>query len=248
VEDVLATQNFTIATGISLLEFKATLIRECILIYNNLRARRRFTHVRDALLEKKYAQLSLRAHILNNLVRVQVTSSFEINEEEDRRLAEDASLQLRRVIPRLYRWFLEESAHSVQWSEIDCTRAKERPELKRVAFVTNLPMCRPGKNRFCRIESFIREQAKELANSLPLLAENSEQLQAAHDLMVAIIEDPDREDLSHGDCRKMGDCLIALEGRVATHVVSTNKRDWEPICQLLGIEFVGVDYPEEKTI
>jgi hypothetical protein len=51
--------------------------------------------------------------------------------------------------------------------------------------------------------------------------------------------------LSHSECRRMGDALIALEGQCGqiTHALSTNSRDWQPISSALGYEFVPIQYP-----
>src|SRR5438067_4136307 len=105
LETLLAGFGWRFSTGISLVEFKATVIQECLTIHNQLRRTgARFTRVRDALLEKHGQQISLRAHIFNNLISV-FGSSFEITEERDLLLAEKVRLQLESIIPRLYAWF-----------------------------------------------------------------------------------------------------------------------------------------------
>src|SRR5262249_61657508 len=64
LESLLAGFDWKFSTGLSLVEFKATIIQECITIHNQLRrSASRFTRVRDALLEKQGQQISLRAHI-----------------------------------------------------------------------------------------------------------------------------------------------------------------------------------------
>jgi len=80
-----------------------------------------------------------------------------------------------------------------------------------------------------------------------LSEEESRQLAQACDLFESVLNDGELE-LSHGDCRRAGDCLIALEAKHhATHAVSTNARDWTMVSQLLGMEFVHVRYPDEET-
>lgn len=158
LESLLAGYEWRFSTGISLVEFKATLIQECITIHNQLRRRgARFTRVRDALLEKQGQQISLRAHIFNNLLQVSA-SSFEITEERDQRLAEKARLLLENIIPRLYTWFVDESVDSVLNNRLECDRAKEPPRKKTAAFEANLPECKRGKNKHCRVEQVIREE------------------------------------------------------------------------------------------
>lgn len=75
----------------------------------------------------------------------------------------------------------------------------------------------------------------------------SEQLEKAVGVFEAVLKNPNKE-LSHGDCRRAGDCLITLEGKgKATDALSTNAREWRPLSEILGFKFVHITYPEEKT-
>lgn len=105
IEQLLSRFDWRVTSSISLLEFKATLIQECITIHNQLRLRKSFTTVRDALLEKQHRQAKLRSHIFNNLINV-FGSSLDVAESEDHRLGEKARLRLEQIIPRLYNWFV----------------------------------------------------------------------------------------------------------------------------------------------
>jgi len=149
LKDVLANYKFKFSTSFSLVEFKATIIQECITIHNQLRAKgSRFTRARDFLLEKNHPQTSLRAHIFNNLINVFAPSSFQITDEEDEKLAEKARLLLENIIPELFRWFSsEESVDVVLKDKLRCDRAREAPSKKGAAYSTNLPMCRRGQNK-----------------------------------------------------------------------------------------------------
>ncbi len=252
IDELLSDFPFKVATSICLLEFKATLIQECITIHDNLRLRKRFTLVRDSLLEKDYRQQSLRAHIFNNLLHT-YASSFEITEREDERLATKARLKLEQDIPRLYDWFVRESVDAVLQDGIRCTRAAERPDKKgRVSFRPNLPKCIPGKNKTCSVEAFIRAHAGFMVPAVrgvfaKIGEEQSEQLGRACQLFETVARNLDLQ-LTHSDCRKAGDCLIALEGKDrATHAVSTNASEWAHLSRILGLEFVHVRYPDEKT-
>jgi hypothetical protein len=253
LDEVLSEFPLTVATSICLLEFKATLIQECITIHDNVRLRKRFTLVRDSLLEKKHRQVSLRAHIFNNLLDGYPVSSFNVTLEEDERLARKARLKLEADIPALYDWFVQESVDAVLSDGIACTRATERPDKKgRVSFRPNLRQCVRGENKTCSVEAFIRNHAERI---IPALREHQArlgedaagQLARALELFESVVHNPDSE-LSHGDCRRAGDCLIALEAKGhATHALSTNAREWEPLSRVCGFEFVGVEYPDEKT-
>lgn len=238
---ILDQFNFVVTTGIALLEFKATVIQECVTIHNALRRDGRFTMVRDSLIESQHPQHKLRAHIFNNLLHAFAKSSFEVTEAEDRRLGEKARLLLEDQIPRLYDWF-RRSVDAILDQQIGCTRAFEGPEKKNAAFRANLPICRRGRNKSCRVEGFIRERTRALSRSLKVLSERPEQLDRALSLFDGVNADA-AVDLSHSDCRNAGDCLIALEAQgTATHALSTNAREWQVLSDLLGFQFVRVTY------
>ena len=107
--------------------------------------------------------------------------------------------------------------------------------------------CKRGRNKFCTIEKFIRERSESILGDLHGLAAVSEQFARAAKVFESVNRDQKRE-LSHSDCRRAGDCLIALEAQNhASHAISTNAREWEPIAKLVGLEFVRVLYPDEET-
>jgi hypothetical protein len=237
----------SISTSIALLEFKAVMIQECVTIYNQLcRSGDRFTVARDALLEKNHRQSRLRAHIFNNLLQV-FARPGPITEDEDRRLARKAKLSLENQIPRLYAWFLKESASEIVWDRIDCTRAKEAPVKRKKAFDALLPKCRIGFNRSCRIEALIREdESKALGAGLPG-PDVSEQLAKTKALFAEVGARSD-EYLSREQCRSAGDALIALEGKHEAHeAMSSNVAEWEHLARAVGLTFVPAKYPSEKS-
>jgi hypothetical protein len=243
---LLSSFGWKFTTSIVLLEFKAVLIQECITIHNQLRLRNRFTVVRDGLLQSNHPQTKLRSAIFDNMIQV-YGGSFAVSPEQDEELAEKARLALENIIPELYRWFVEDSVDSVLKDKIDCTRAAEPPVKKRAAFDTNLPTCVGGRNKWCRVESHIRETAPKLIEGLTPFLEKSEQLQTSRRMMLEMIENSSIE-LSHQQCRKLGDCLIGLEAYDhVTHAVSTNSKEWEPIAAALSLTFVRPDYSEEKS-
>ena len=252
IEALLSEFPRKVTTSICLLEFKATIIGECIAIHDNLRLKKRFTLVRDLLLEKKYRQGSLRAHIFDNLVGV-FASSFDITEREDERLGTKARLKLQQIIPRLYDWFVTESVDAVLRDGIQCTRAAEKPDKgERVSFRPNLSKCVRGKNKTCMVEGFIRQHAQRVVPALEAIigdfADNeADQLRKTLGLFSRVAGD-DEVELSHGECRNAGDCLIALEGmQHASHAVSTNATEWAHLCEILGMELLHVRYDGEKT-
>ena len=147
LDEVLRGYDFTVTTDICLLEFKATIIQECITIHGKLRHIGRYTVVRDELTESDHRQKSLRIHILNNLVNVYGGSSFAVSEDQDRRLADKARLRLQSIVPKLYDWFRKESVDAVLDQDVKCTRADERPSMTGVKFEANIPECHKGKKQ-----------------------------------------------------------------------------------------------------
>lgn len=255
IEAALKEYDWTIATGLSLVEFKAVLIQQLITIHNQLRRKgAQFTRARDALLEKQHPQRALRIHIFNNLLNIW-GSSHEVTPEDDERLATKARLQIETVIPELYSWFKTESA-SVYLNDarIKCTRADEPPKKSGKAFDANLPKCKVGKNRFCCIEEFIGREAEPLLEELETLGDSTDdatddrkQLLKAREVFRRVFAD-DSARLSVEDCRAAGDCLIALEGRgIASEALSTNAKEWKILCEWIGYDFRHVAYPGEKT-
>jgi hypothetical protein len=130
---------------------------------------------------------------------------------------------------------------------LECDRAKEPPQKNQVAFEANRPFCRRGKNKSCRVETLVRENGQEFLAKLRPFLERSEQLQRAAGVFAEVIQEQGRE-LSHSDCRRAGDCLIALEAAGSvTDAISSNAREWESLCQIVGAEFVKITFPDEKT-
>lgn len=251
IDELLKSYPWTFATSICLLEFKAVIIQECISIHDRLAHVRRYTHVVDAMTEKNWRQVKLRGHIFRNLINIYAPSSFEVSEEDDRRLADKARMRLEQIIPRLYDWFFA-SVDVVLRNRINCSRAFDRPKKRRVGFGPNLPECR-AENKDCRVEDYIREHARPFVESLRNVIEGmdegqAEQLRRSCELFESVLNDPKRE-LGTNDCRRAGDFLIALEALdYATHALSTNARDWQPLCDILGYQFVRVNYPDEDRI
>ncbi len=263
IEALLSNYQFKFATSLSLVEFKATIIQECITIHNQLRAKgATFTRARDILLEKDHRQRGLRMHIFNNYLSVFGRSSFDVSQKEDAVLAEKARLALENIIPELFHWFSsDDTVDMVLKDKLKCDRAREAPSKLKAAFAVNLPECRRGKNKTCHVEKLIRAESPSLIKKLvPLLQQaldapkkpgdddkQKSQLQKAVDLFEEVIKNPSLE-LSVNDCRKAGDCLIAIEaGDSATHALSSNAREWKPISEASGYEFVHVDFSDEKT-
>ena len=244
-----------LVTGISLLEFKAVYLEALLLIHARLsRPNANFEDERFLLVEKLHPQSKLRAHLLFELQSkfARPNASGIVDQV---RLAEKVKFYLQQAIPAAYRAFrTRQGVDFVNQARIGCPRAEEEPRFKQRRFAENLPTCRANINRWCVVEEYICQHADRLItglrdhlqNSPPESPAEGEQLTNALGILERVRSHPERR-LSHQDCRKLGDCLIALEGiGLANDVLTTNKKDWEPLCRLLGYNFVHLTYPDEN--
>ena len=243
-KSVAAGFTWTFTTDIALLEFKAVLIQEMVTIHSELVRSESFTRTQFRLTESTHRQHRLRAHIFANFINV-YGSSFEVSEAEDKKLAERARLCLEPRILWAYKKFLRMTG-SIQ-KTIGCDRAIEEPKKQRKTYDANLPICKRGKNKTCTVESFIRGTVAPRTAEIRAAAASgeSEQLLKACELTDKVVGD-NAIDLASKDCRVAGDCLIVLDGKIATHTMSTNKREWEPLSMLIDAESVTVDYPDRR--
>lgn len=245
IESAKTDFEWTLTTDIALLEFKAVLVQQMITIHGALRHYKKLTVARDVLCETIHPQVKLRFHIFNNLICV-FGGSFDVTEDEDLRLGERARLLLEPLIPKVYR-DVQNLVGSVQ-RRIKCTRAEEPPRKRTVSFAPNIPLCIRGKNKNCVVESFIRERVLPNLDNLKTIAANLGEQSQQFDRACQVFERVANEnaELSHSDCRRAGDCLIAFgaEG-LATHVLSTNRREWEPLSGQIGATYHHVEYVEE---
>jgi hypothetical protein len=154
------------ASSICLLEFKATLIEQCILLHARFQKYHSYSRVVDASLASNHPQVRLREHILRNMVNVAAISSFDMTPETDERYAEECRLQLENVIPFVYHTFLRRVDEVLK--RINCSLAMVAPRKppKRATFEVNLPRCRSGETKTCRVEEFIRQRALSLVTKL----------------------------------------------------------------------------------
>ncbi|WP_143393284.1 hypothetical protein [Fimbriiglobus ruber] len=248
----LAQFGWKFATGITVLEFKATIIEACIFLHQAFRRAAHFSSVVDAVTESAHRQQALRLHIIHNMLQI-VHGVPPTMPNREVQMAEMAAEQLETVIPHLYdSVHSPDNADAILTDKIRCTRASERPEKLTARFATNLPVCVRGKNKHCTVERAIRDHASRLeptleAGATPVGGANPNQFRKSLDLVRRVCTDP-RAELSHGDCRNIGDCLIAIEGaEAATHAVSTNRREWEPLSSCFGMQFVHLTYPDERS-
>ena len=260
IADELSRYGLKFSTSIGVLEFKATLLQQMMTIHGEFVKFKRFTSVRDDLIESRHPQAKLRAHIFNNILQVFPTGPVdELTIVADRRLAEKASLKLEIDIPELFREFRDEFVDAVLHDTVACDRAREAPNKSpsRKGFDVNIPTCHRGINKSCRVERVLVEKVLPvLEKIIPLEVRQSTddqipvefaQLVTALRLAQEVAANPNA-DLNANQCRKCGDALITLEaaGR-ATHGVSTNRREWEPLCEANGLLFHHLQYPNEAA-
>ncbi|MCU0703095.1 MAG: hypothetical protein MUF18_03795 [Fimbriiglobus sp.] len=252
IRDRIAPYQFRFATSFGQLEFKAVLIETMITIHGALsRKGARFTEVRDRLTESQHPQRALRGHIFNNFLTVSA-SSRTISEADDLRLAEKARLSLQEHIRECYDWFTE-SVDSVLREKLRCDRATERPRLKKTTYDVNLPTCKRGVNMNCHVEPLLRSATRLKAALERLASQSSPPGQTGGETanqfrksltLIERVENDTTCDLTSGNCRNAGDLLMFLEAEgMADHAMSTNAREWQPLSELFGFDFVTVQYP-----
>jgi hypothetical protein len=252
IEALIRRFHTKTTTSIALLEYKATVMAVCIKIHADLRRYKKFTYVRDVLQEKNYKQSKLRAHIFSNWVAISAPSlalpgaHAAITPQEDERLGEKARLKLEMIIPYLYQRF-QNVVDDIAISGINCTRAQEPPKLLTAAFDTNLPNC-SRENKSCNVEAFIRNRLVPVVDRLRSLPDAMpDQIASACEVVDQVAADASI-DVSHSQCRRCGDLLIALEGLeetpTPTHLMSTNEREWKYLAERLGVCFTEVNYGE----
>ncbi len=251
INDRIGPYQFRFATSFGQLEFKATVIQEMITIHGALsRKGAKFTAVRDYFTESQHRQQALRGHIFNNFLSVSA-SSHAVTDADDRRLAEKARLLLQDHIQECYDWFAT-SVDSVLRDKLRCDRALDKPRFKRTTYDANLPTCKRRLNKNCHVESLLRSVARlktdleRMASPKPLSGqvsvEPANQFRKTLDL-IERVEGDTNCDLTSDQCRNAGDLLIALEAEgMAEHAMSTNAREWQPLCELFGFEFVTIQY------
>jgi hypothetical protein len=210
------------------------------------------------LVESQHRQNKLRAHIFFNIIGVFARGpAAELSDAEDAQLADEARLKLEVDIPELYDDFRNETLDALLSDRVGCNRAVERPlkHPNRKAFEPNIPVCKRGKNKTCRIEEVIRTYALPLLEAVvPEEAKATigaggleppaaaRQLCRALELARKVAADP-TIDLTANQCRGCGDALIIVESLDhVTHGLSTNAKDWKPLCDVAGIEFHHVTY------
>lgn len=252
-EEILSRFGATVATGMTLVEFKAVFIQQLITIHNQLRRTgARFTQVRDSLLEKNHPQVKLRMHIFNNWLAINAGSSFEIDEAADMAYAIKARLKLEDTIPWIYQWFKGDSATVfLNKAAFGCDRAEEKPTKGTRVFASTLPKCQRGKNKTCCVERIVQNRWPSIRSRLPPLdADNPAhaQLVRASSILNEVCG-VEQKQLSVDDCRSAGDALLAIEiGSMAiTHSLSTNAREWQVLSDCCGVSFVHVTYAGEET-
>jgi hypothetical protein len=245
IRELMREFGWTFTTDIALLEFKAVLIQQLITIHNKLRQLQQFTVARDTICESSHPQSRLRGHIFTNLINIR-PNPHSITELENARYADKARLRIKAIVPRLFEE-VQTIATQVQ-RRIKCDRSVEAPRYRTTTFDVTLPRCVRGENKNCGVEEFIRSAVVPRLVELEAIVKSadSSQVASACELFKRVQNEADI-DLSSSDCRRAGDCMIAIgaEGQ-ATHALSTNAREWEPLAKMIGAEFVRVTYPVES--
>ena len=120
-------------------------------------------------------------------------------------------------------------------NETNCTRAKAKVENSNSSMRLQGISCTKSNNK-CDIQNFWKEHLERVKGM---------QLEDIPDNMIPVLDKLENgEEIPRGnDCRSMGDCIISLESLKVPDgkFLSTNKKDFEPICKYIGACLVELD-------
>jgi hypothetical protein len=126
-----------------------------------------------------------------------------------------------------------------------CVRARERPtfDVKTESIEAGVPRCVPSRI-FCGIHTFIVDKAAYFQKIIDAVKQGTHGTEKSLELKAsATVLEEAKADPTHlcNDqiCRKLGDCLIAVDGIEMSHFASTNAREWEPLCGIFEKQLVA---------
>jgi len=140
------------------------------------------------------------------------------------------------AILSLNTWWDRSVHHEFDGSK--CIRARERPtfDTRSETVKAGVARCLPSKIQ-CDIHNFAVQnmvyfdKVIDAVNNARHEAEKSEELKAAAGVLAKAKEKPERL-CDDNICRKVGDCLIAVDGIGMCHFASTNDREWIPLSKI----------------
>ena len=109
-----------------------------------------------------------------------------------------------------------------------CVRSLAKPYKEDGVWRINVS-CTKKPNPKCNVKEFL---INDNIDSLKKLTQLPEQMKNVEDIIYQIVNN---KDLPYGNnCRTLGDTIIALEAPKDSIIFSTNKKDFEPICEKIG--------------
>jgi hypothetical protein len=125
-----------------------------------------------------------------------------------------------------------------------CERARERPtfDVRTESIEAGVPRCVPSRIH-CGIHTFSIDKSAHFQKIIDAVnqgthgAEYSPELKAAAIILEKAKIDPTYL-CNDQVCRKLGDCLIAVDGIEMSHFASTNAREWEPLSGIFEKQLV----------
>lgn len=217
IQNIISHNNCGSSTFV-LGEFKNTIVKDFVTLYNIMQIENDLAGVRDNINDTVFHRSYARVYyIFNDLCKI-YKDDYELIKEE-----------LRTYPKRLERQF-QYGLKSPLFDETCCHRAKARVEFTDSKAEIAEVNC-SKKDDFCNSCEFW-EKYKAYIEGL----ENEKNLQdKMKQSLLKIVKDG--ESLKGNICKNLGDCIISLEA-IQTEkkkVCTTNRKDFKPICDYIGV-------------
>lgn len=200
-------------------EFKRSIVKDFVTLYNIMQIEEDLAGVRDHINDTVFHRSFQRIYyIFNDLCKL-YNDDYELIKEE-------LSFYPKRLERRFYY-----GLKSPLMNETDCHRAKAQ-----VIFTSENALIQgvecSKKDNFCNSCNFW-EKYKHFISGL----EYKDSLQKDFKTILCKVLNGE-EPLKGNICKRMGDCIIALEALQTDgkKVCTTNKKDFEPICEHIGVK------------
>lgn len=199
-------------------EFKRTIIKDFVTLYNIMQIEENLAGVRDNINEHVFHRSFQRVYYIFNDLCKQFDENFDLVKAE-----------LRTYPERLERRF-SYGLKSPLFDETHCHRAGAQVDFSGEKAAIPDVKCEKTDN-FCDSCEFWEKYKHNVAG-----LENEAGLQEKmREALLKVVQDG--EPLKGNTCKSLGDCIISLEALQTTgkKVCTTNIRDFKPICDHIGI-------------
>lgn len=236
IEELLSSARITGSSTYARLEFKMSFLQDLAYLHGKLRTFRSIPDVLTHLARLHPAQGRKLRRTLNHLARF-----WQNIPGDDRARIDAVLLSIEQQTFTIWNWFDQSVDYLADGT--GCIRSTEAPRLHRGHLEVILRRCSPDRIR-CRIHKFFQENRDSfqgMASYIGSLAddEKSAELRSLEQITAQASSDPtvlcdDRV------CRKIGDALIGTDGKPFPEIVSSNVREFNVICSVLGKRLVQI--------